>query len=161
MSYKAIGCCNITNSADGYKTKLIYDVLRQAEIRAMVAEPLSDDGRIKQLFMWRLFSEKCDNAYIIYLDSRFMCIKTEKISLNGVRLRDSYTDHIIRQCEKLGASYFAAAHSHINEPLVPSPDDIKLTQRLESVWINKKRAFLGHYIVKGTDILKINTQYQN
>ncbi len=95
---------------------------------------------------------------MFFFDRSFRCVKTLCVCRNGIRMQDSYGEKIVRGMRTWGAAYFAAAHNHVNEPLIPSPDDIRLTYtliRCAEEQLSGKSAFLGHYITDGFDAVKI------
>lgn len=137
---------------------LSEDVVKQAELRRILREPVKDSGGVGRLVMWRMCGEAAESAYVFLLNSRHRCIGTEILYKKGIRLTDSYTDYIKKAALDEGASYFIVAHNHVNEPLVPSPDDLRLTMVLEDLAngeLEGKCTFLGHYITSEFDVIKI------
>ncbi len=142
----------------GQASRVWEDVLKQSELRRFLSFPAEGEEGRRRLMLWRLFGEPEDTAYLFFFDRRFFCIKTLCVCRRGIRLRDSYRDTVVCEMKENGAVYFAAAHNHVNEPLIPSPDDLKLTYTMlrcaqEELW--GKGAFLGHYITDGFASVKI------
>ncbi len=139
-------------------SRVVRDVLKQAELRRRMQIPARSEEERRRLMIWRLMGEPADTAYIFFFDKKFRCRKTVCACRCGIRLWDSYADMIVRQTEEMGTVYFSAAHNHVDEPLIPSPDDLRLTYVMkqdvcERLW--GEGAFLGHYITDGFASVKI------
>lgn len=101
--------------------------------------------------------KKTRNAYVCFYDSKFYCIKILTLYEDGLRLLASYSAEIVHWLKERGATYFSVVHNHVDEPLVPSPDDIRLTYILlhsaEDQGVGD--AFLGHYIAADGNVMLI------
>lgn len=132
--------------------------MKQTELRRLLSISLRTEEGRRRLAMWCLFGEEEDTAYVFFFDRRYRCVKTVCVYDGGIRMADSYSQRIARTAEECGAMYFAAAHNHVNEPLSPSPDDIRLTYTLIQCGeecFGRPSAFLGHYITDGLEAVKI------
>lgn len=157
MSYKRLAVSRKSEVPEKLVT-LSEDILKQAELRRILREPVKDTCAVRRLVMWRMLGEAAESAYVFLLNSRRRGIRTEILYKKGIRLTDSYADYVKKAALDEGASYFVVAHNHVNEPLVPSPDDIRLTMMLENLAngeLKGKCTFLGHYITSEFDVLKI------
>lgn len=137
---------------------LSADILKQTELRRILREPVRDAYAVRRLVMWRMFREEAGSAYAFFLNSRRRCVRTERLCQNGIRMTDSYTDCVKQAALRDGAAYFIVAHNHVNEPLVPSPDDLRLTMLFDSLADGELKGqctFLGHYITSEFDVIKI------
>ena len=151
-----------TNRFDGDKPipDVWRDALIQSELRRLIASPLRTEHARRLLSMWMFADKKKKNAYACFYNRNYLCVKILTLYEDGIRLRESYADEIVRWFEKTGARYFSIVHNHINEPLVPSPDDIKLTYTFCQCARERLRggdtAFLGHYITDGQESVRID-----
>lgn len=139
---------------------LFLDILKQAELRFYLKNPVDSMEKLRRLILWRMLGEEAGSAYVFLLNRRRRCVRIARLCRRNVRLTDSYIEYIVETVLTEGAVGFFVAHNHANEPLSPSPDDFRLTatlERIAAVVLRERCAFLGHYITDGFDMVKIET----
>lgn len=123
--------------------------LKQAELRRLCLIPLKSEEARKQLMLWRMYSDIENSAYLCLYNRRFRCVRVMCVFKHNVRLRESYVEALTEAMKETGAVYFSVVHNHVNEPMVPSPDDLALTNtfmRCAKERLGGESAYLGHYI---------------
>jgi len=134
------------------------DILKEAVLRHLLTRTFPDDRDLCRLALWRMLGEPAECAFLFVFDSRRRCIRTERICRNGVRMTDSYPEHIRNILIESRGSSFMLAHNHKGGPLAPSPDDIHLTLSIRKMASEIQPAavvFLGHFITDGTHVGRI------
>ena len=142
----------------GQLSDVFRDALIQSELRRLISVPLRTEAARRRLSVWMFAGKKQKNAYACFYNRNYLCLKILTLCEDGLRMRESYSDEIVRWFGKTNAKYFSSVHNHIDEPLVPSPDDLRLTftlRRCAKERLNNSKAFLGHYITDGTDAVLI------
>lgn len=116
------------------------------------------DEWVRLLVMWRLFAKPQGSAYLFSLNQSCRLPAIFPLMHRGIRQRASYAANVLSQIEKERSVCFFVAHSHREEPLFPSPDDIQLTRTFESLAAKElagRCSFLGHFIVRDFEVLRV------
>jgi len=132
------------------------DAVKQSELRRLLFLPLRNEEDRRRLALWRMFGEAKDSAFLFMFDRQFRCVKCIFVYGKGIRMKDSYAEVVEMEAKEARVRYFAAVHNHVNEPLIPSPDDWVLTNtllRCGERCFGKREAFLGHFITDGFSVV--------
>lgn len=156
MSYKRVGILRRSDLRE--INKPLEDAFKYAEYHHALKEPVSSEWLLRRLVLWRLYGEQAETAYAFLFDKKHICVSVVPLCKNGVRLWDFYRDAIVPSVSGRKIVSFALAHSHMGMPLVPSPDDLRLTAEMKELgekMFPKQEGFRGHFITDNFNVVKI------
>lgn len=142
---------------EGIGLKRAQRIVVAAELgrRAAVESPLeftkiSSCGDVVDFFKPKLESLPHEECWVLYLTSVNTIIESQRVSVGGVSA--TVVDHklIIKRALELLATQIIMIHNHPSGVSDPSPEDIELTQRVNSAAALFDIKFLDHIIIART-----------
>ena len=108
-----------------------------------------------------MLHERAGTAYMLLFDKSHRIIKIVRLKSGHGKAKTDITAAIDREVSNTAASYFVLVHNHKNSPLVPSNEDMLLTEKLYEKYSGGKIKFSEHYIVSGlSDITLVDGKRQ-
>ena len=126
-------------------------VARRAVLEELTGPALENDfQRCLYLYTWYR-GKPASTVTALLLDREHRVIENAVLSQGRTMRPDSYEDLIVSAAEKYKAAGVILAHNHANNVREASIEDMYLTGCIRKALDDTSCAFLGHYIVTGTD----------
>lgn len=108
---------------------------------------ISTSTALHAYLKFEMSSETRERVRILYLDARNALLADEEVSAGSINAAPVYNREILARSLELGATGIVVVHNHPSGDPVPSPEDIKVTQRLSKLCAGLHIHLVDHIIV--------------
>ncbi|HAL86947.1 MAG TPA: DNA repair protein RadC [Deferribacteraceae bacterium] len=153
-----------TISGAGEEVQLFFNIMREFYVRMEHAnlkfEPLVlDSGNIIFKFLRMLIGISEKESFVsLFVDKNKRLISYEVVSSGTVDRTAVYPREIAELALRRKASYVIIAHNHPSGSLIPSEEDIHITERISKALETLDIKLLDHIIVTDTSFLSMKAQ---
>lgn len=127
--------------------KLIPEIYRYTQLKSIQKEVFPDPESWFKLFSKAFIGATREHVYMLCLDSKFHQLALKDVSSGTAKNAVVNMSLIMKEAVTRGSAYVVLAHNHISGSLVPSKQDLCLTQSVKQALYPAGIELLDHLII--------------
>lgn len=135
--------------------KLVSEIYRYIEIKSVQNETFPDPDSWYSLFKVVFIGATCEHVYMLCLDSKYRRLSLKNVGSGTAKNAMVNMSDIIKEAVTRSSTYVVLAHNHNSGSLVPSKQDLYLTQSVKQALYPAGIELLDHLIVTDTSYKSI------
>jgi len=135
--------------------KVVFETGQQAQLQRLTDQPLTSVHQLRQIGVEWFAGKAPESVMVMLLDKKHGFLEFVPLTEDCDLAPDLLPDTILARAKAASAAFAVLYHSHPDENLSPSDEDLLSTRTLHALLLRENLVLLDHLIVAGEEAVSV------